>query len=65
MNARSAGHAAEIAALKRWHEHAPASRVLVCPLCRAPRTFLKSQWSVGRYSCERCGANVDDLTWRR
>ena len=35
----------------------------VCPLCRAPRTFLKLRWSVGRYSCERCSANIDDITW--
>ncbi len=57
-------HAKEIADAKHWHEHAPAQKVLPCFRCRQPRTFLKSRWTVGRYSCETCGWAVDEQ-WRQ
>ena len=57
-------HAAEIADAKHWHETAPTSKVMACAGCRQPRTFMKSRWKCGRYSCETCGYNIDER-WKQ
>jgi len=56
-------HAREMRDVHRWHLLAPLEKVMVCGFCHLPRTFLKSLWKCGRYSCEVCGYHLDER-WR-
>lgn len=56
----STRHAAEIAAAKDWHAHAPLTKIAYCPRCRNVRTWQKSRWTWRRYACELCGFAIDE-----